>query len=305
MTLGLKQIGLLLLISGLSLESVAMDSSSQASKKKADENVFHNTGMLLDILPTVTDYLKSDWVLKKSWHISNNSVDAFYLSNDRLGVLLENNAIKVIDLKSINITDMDKQAEYKEREENYNPYYNRSLTRCSLIGGPSTQLNTDKCNAQNSYRSGIPFFRVSKIESDASSEQEIFVNYPELLITDGFNVSPDENFFIFITTHNINIVNMRNNYELRKIQVNSFHTALAMSHDSKYIVAGLGDGRIHLYDMATEKYLAVQEASTGARITSLVFSQDGTYILSGDSSGNVKLWQNQGTQLRNNIASSR
>lgn len=302
MTFGFKKISFLLLISGLYLESVAMDPSNQSKKSNSEETVFKNTNLPFRLQTLVCSYLdKNDWVLKQAWNFENNITDV-YLKDDHLVATLDTKVIKIIDLKTTQIYEINKKDEW-EKSEREKKITIISQTRYCKEGRWRRFLITPQFEAEK----GMENYTVT--ERSTGNRQSFYTGLEQMLNT--FNISPDGNFFIFATfsigLHNcyINIGNTRDSKKLSKIGINTNPTALAMSPDSKYLLAGLNDNRIFLFEVSTKKHIAtLQEALPGWNIRSLAFSQDGTYIVAGDANGKVKLWQNYEAQLRNNIANS-
>jgi WD40 repeat protein len=84
----------------------------------------------------------------------------------------------------------------------------------------------------------------------------------------------------------------------RRIEESSAINAIAISPDGKYIVVGLRNGNIHLWDIEQSQQVRTFEGHLD-RITGIVFSNDGRWIVSGSWDDTARLWDVQtGETLR-------
>jgi WD domain, G-beta repeat len=81
-------------------------------------------------------------------------------------------------------------------------------------------------------------------------------------------------------------------------------TALAFSHDSRFLASGSDDDTVIVWDVATGRQ--VRRFDQGHELVHVVFSGDGRYLASADDNGTVKVWDvTQGRNVATGAASGK
>ncbi|KAK5989429.1 Transcriptional repressor rco-1 [Cladobotryum mycophilum] len=65
---------------------------------------------------------------------------------------------------------------------------------------------------------------------------------------------------------------------------------VAISHDSKFVAAGLGNGKIHVWDITSRVMVGIMSDHKGI-IHSIKFSPNGKELVSGSRDGPIKMWE--------------
>ncbi|WP_438853730.1 nSTAND1 domain-containing NTPase [Agromyces sp. M3QZ16-3] len=107
-------------------------------------------------------------------------------------------------------------------------------------------------------------------------------------------VSPDGRFAALARNDEIVLISMEDGHVVRRAAVASdddqFVQALAWSNDSRTLVAGADDGRLHVVSAATLEPVAPSRLITGGWVIDLETAPDGRTLASMGSDGDIILW---------------